>query len=196
MAGWHHRLDANEFEWTPGDGDGQGGLACCDSWGCKESDTTERLNWLTDWRDGMGDETEGTQEEMKLGWLSRFTHGLQRSTQIFLHTYAIICGNFLCWLSLFTFIITTFTMNQSCIFPWLIFTTSLQLTYLSYHKHVTKINTDVWVQERTKSRGQRKGKNHKKVLNCSLTILHWNKGTLLQTFINSTLRKFVFILCK
>ena len=34
-----------EFEWTPGVGDGHGGLACCDSWGCKESDTTERLNW-------------------------------------------------------------------------------------------------------------------------------------------------------
>ena len=45
MAGWHHRLDAHEFEWTPGVGDGQGGLACCDSWGRKESDTTERLNW-------------------------------------------------------------------------------------------------------------------------------------------------------
>ena len=45
MAGWHHRLDGHESEWTPGDGDGQGGLACCDSWGCKESDTTEWLNW-------------------------------------------------------------------------------------------------------------------------------------------------------
>ena len=45
MAGWHHRLDGHEFEWTPGVGDGQGGLACCSSWGCKESDTTERLNW-------------------------------------------------------------------------------------------------------------------------------------------------------
>ena len=45
MAGWHHRLDGREFEWTPGFGDGQGGLACCNSWGCKESDTTERLNW-------------------------------------------------------------------------------------------------------------------------------------------------------
>ena len=44
MVGWHHRLDGHEFEWTPGDGDGQGGLACCDSWVCKESDTTERLN--------------------------------------------------------------------------------------------------------------------------------------------------------
>ena len=45
MAGWHHRLDGCEFEWTPGVGDGQGGLACCNSWGRKESDTTELLNW-------------------------------------------------------------------------------------------------------------------------------------------------------
>ena len=44
MAGWHHGLDGRESEWTPGVGDGQGGLACCDSWGHKESDTTE-LNW-------------------------------------------------------------------------------------------------------------------------------------------------------
>ena len=41
MAGWHHRLDAHEFGRTPGVGDGQDGLACCDSWGRKESDTTE-----------------------------------------------------------------------------------------------------------------------------------------------------------
>ena len=41
MAGWHHRLDGHEFGWTPGAGDGQGGLACCDSWGRKESDMTE-----------------------------------------------------------------------------------------------------------------------------------------------------------
>ena len=45
MAGWHHWLDGPEFEWTPGVGDGQGGLACCDSWSCKESDMTEWLNW-------------------------------------------------------------------------------------------------------------------------------------------------------
>jgi len=45
MAGWHHRLDGQEFGWTLGVGDGQGDLACCDSWGCKESDMTERLNW-------------------------------------------------------------------------------------------------------------------------------------------------------
>ena len=46
MAGWHHWLDGRESEWTPGVGDGQGGLACCDSWGRKELDTTERLNWI------------------------------------------------------------------------------------------------------------------------------------------------------
>ena len=45
MAGWHHRLNGHEFEWTLGDGDGQGGLVCWDSWGHKKSDTTERLNW-------------------------------------------------------------------------------------------------------------------------------------------------------
>ena len=48
MAGWHHRLDAHEFGWTPGVGDGQGGLACCDSWGCRV-----RHDWVTDliWSD-------------------------------------------------------------------------------------------------------------------------------------------------
>ena len=46
MAGWHHWLNGRESEWTQGVGDGQGGLACWDSWGRKESDTTERLNWI------------------------------------------------------------------------------------------------------------------------------------------------------
>ena len=45
MAGWHHWLDECESEWTLGVGDGQEGLACCDTWGHKESDTTEWLNW-------------------------------------------------------------------------------------------------------------------------------------------------------
>jgi len=48
MAGWHHQLDGHESGWTSGVGDGQGGLVCCDSWGRKESDTTEWLNW-TEW---------------------------------------------------------------------------------------------------------------------------------------------------
>ena len=45
MAGWHHWLNEHESEWTPGVGDGQGGLAYCDTCGRKESDTTEWLNW-------------------------------------------------------------------------------------------------------------------------------------------------------
>ena len=83
MAGWHHRLDGYEFGWTPGVGDGQGGLSCCSSWGRKESDMTERLNnspgqgcWVHIWSEldhflqvpgcslqspDCGSEAEGTQ---------------------------------------------------------------------------------------------------------------------------------------
>jgi len=42
MVGWHHRLSGHEFEQTLGDSEGQGRLACCSSWGCKGSDTTEQ----------------------------------------------------------------------------------------------------------------------------------------------------------
>ena len=45
MPGWHHQPEGHEFGWTLGVGDGQRDLACCDSWGRKESDTTEWLNW-------------------------------------------------------------------------------------------------------------------------------------------------------
>ena len=45
MVGWHHRLNGHGFGWTLGVGDGQGGLAQCSPWGCKELDTTEQLNW-------------------------------------------------------------------------------------------------------------------------------------------------------
>ena len=45
MVGWHHQHNGHGFVWTPGVGDGQGGLACCGSWGRKELDTTEWLNW-------------------------------------------------------------------------------------------------------------------------------------------------------
>ena len=44
MLAWHHRLDGHEFEQAPGTGDGQRSLGYCSPWGCKESDTTERLN--------------------------------------------------------------------------------------------------------------------------------------------------------
>ena len=49
MAGWHHWLNARKFEWTLGVGDGQGGLPCCNSWGRKDSDMTERLHWTDAW---------------------------------------------------------------------------------------------------------------------------------------------------
>ena len=54
IVGWHHWLNGRESEWTPGVGDGQGGLACCNSWGCKELDMTEWLNWteLNSWCPG------------------------------------------------------------------------------------------------------------------------------------------------
>ena len=61
MVGWHHRLDGREFAQTPGVGDGQGGLACCNSWGHKESDMTERLNCteLKDLKKGLKNYASG-----------------------------------------------------------------------------------------------------------------------------------------
>ena len=44
IVGWHHGLNGHEFEQAPGDGEGQGSLVCCSPQGCKELDTTERLN--------------------------------------------------------------------------------------------------------------------------------------------------------
>ena len=44
IVGWHHQLNGHGFGWTPGVGEGQGGLVCCRSWGRKESDTPERLD--------------------------------------------------------------------------------------------------------------------------------------------------------
>ena len=44
MVGWHHQLNGHEFEQTPGDSEGEGGLVCCSPWGHKKSDTTEQLN--------------------------------------------------------------------------------------------------------------------------------------------------------
>ena len=49
MVGWYHQLSGHEFEQASGVGDGQGGLACCSPWGCKESDTTERLTQVKEY---------------------------------------------------------------------------------------------------------------------------------------------------
>ena len=54
MVGWHHQINGQELDQSPGDGEGQGSLACCSPWSRKEVDTTERLNnnkksWLSIW---------------------------------------------------------------------------------------------------------------------------------------------------
>ena len=64
MVGWYYRLDGREFEWTPGVGDGQGGLTCCDSRGHKELDMTEQLIWLTEIRWGRNLEIVESLEEV------------------------------------------------------------------------------------------------------------------------------------
>ena len=68
----HHRLDGHEFGWTPGVGDGQRTLECCDSWGCKESDMTEWLNW-----------TELNWCRLNLFWLRRKREGRSGETTKF-----------------------------------------------------------------------------------------------------------------
>ena len=71
MVGWHHWLDGHGFGWTPGVGDGQGGLACWGSWGCKELDTTERLNG-TGGLGGFGQSVIANEHRAPLGtWLER-----------------------------------------------------------------------------------------------------------------------------
>ena len=71
MAGWHHQLDGHGFEWTLGVGDGQGGLVCCDSWGCKEWDRTEWLNWTelsaNEWTEKLYDIQRSYKEKILRG---------------------------------------------------------------------------------------------------------------------------------
>ena len=70
MAGWHHQLEGHEFGWTPGVDDGQGGLVCCDSWGRKELDTTEQLNW-TELMKVFGERKQ--QNNLSFSWCSKFS---------------------------------------------------------------------------------------------------------------------------
>ena len=72
MVGWHHRLNGHGFGCTPGVGDGQGGLACCGSWGHKELDTTERLNRSE----------EHTSELQYFGHLMRRVDSLEKTLMI------------------------------------------------------------------------------------------------------------------
>ena len=80
MAGWHHRLDGCGFGWTLGVGDGQGGLACCDSWGHKESDTTEQLNWT---------------QLTEFYWIMTWEYGLDKHL-LYVIVYACTCAPS-CW---------------------------------------------------------------------------------------------------
>ena len=73
MAGWHHWLDGRESQWSPGVGDGQGGLECCDSWGRKESDTTEWLNWT----DTLGPSVLVSTQRWELGYSPWHCEGLK-----------------------------------------------------------------------------------------------------------------------
>ena len=98
MAGWHDWLDERESEWTPGVGDGQGGLACCDSWGRKQSDTTERLKWTElNWRDSAIPIHESTLPQPPFP--SRLAHNIEQSSMC--HTIG------LCWLSIWNITVCT-----------------------------------------------------------------------------------------
>ena len=63
MVGWHHQLNGYEFEQTLGDGEGQGNLACCRPWGCKESDMTQQLNKNTKLVGRLKDKSSNIREE-------------------------------------------------------------------------------------------------------------------------------------
>ena len=97
MAGWRHQLDGHEFQWTPGVGDGQGGLACCDSWGRKESDTTERLNWT----EHAHTHTQGC------------THAYVDMTCIFMHLNVL---RYRVWVKVLTVVISQWFYFLICVF--------------------------------------------------------------------------------
>ena len=137
MAGWHHQLDGRESEWTPGDGDGEGGLACCDSWGRKESDTTEWLNW-TELR-----HIEQVWSQGLLGSLSRWS--MEWHTQVWPRIYRVkgynnlgeeICHGPLC-----------VPLHSYWGWPWLIFT-----QVISQHCVYTTLEDEVMYLSGTKNR--------------------------------------------
>ena len=66
MAGWHHQLNGHEFEQAPGDGEGQGSLAYCSPQGCKELDTSERLNRMENWNNSSVQQNTVQQQEGRI----------------------------------------------------------------------------------------------------------------------------------
>ena len=88
-AGWNHRLNGHGFGWTLGVGDGQQGLACCGSWGSKESDTTEWLNW-TERKEvptGIGHIFPGPEEDTGGRWTKYLLSSIKRSFKKTWHTF-------------------------------------------------------------------------------------------------------------
>ena len=89
IIGCYHLLNGHGFGWTPGVGDGQGGLVC-DSWGCKESDMTERLNWTE-----LGMQKEDLPQNL---WILKTGHFLENRPSLFVY---IVLAHFLrLWKSL------------------------------------------------------------------------------------------------
>ena len=86
MVEWHHQLNGHGFGWTPGVGDGEGGLACCSSCGCKESDMTERLNW-----------TESKNRDSYRGWACEQRGGWDKIGNWDWYIYTIMCKIYSYW---------------------------------------------------------------------------------------------------
>ena len=102
MVGWHHWLYGHEFEQALGAGDGQGSLACCSPWGCKESDTTEQLNWtelntyMWNLENGLDDLIYKTQIEtpMQKTKIPQGNGGINWEIGIDIHTLLILCTKY------------------------------------------------------------------------------------------------------
>ena len=98
MAGWHHWLDAHEFGWTPGVDDGQGGLACCDSWGRKELEMTEWLNWTeTPWISWIIHGNEEIQEGGDTGFIANKADRSDVTVFVSLVCIAVLSGKTKAW---------------------------------------------------------------------------------------------------
>ena len=100
MVGCHHRVNGLGFWWTPTAGDGQGGLACCGSWGCKESDMTKQLNWtelnwqICIWYHCTGRQWRGAKESLDEGKRGEWKSWLKLSIQ---KTKIVASGTITSW---------------------------------------------------------------------------------------------------